>query len=177
MYINKNTPYFLTAIGLFILLKFGFTLANNRDLLFLLQPTSKLVGFLTGSSSVYLLDNGYYNTKLNIIIDKSCSGFNLWILCFLLITYSLIRYLKKISHKILAIPVALTIAYLFTIFVNTSRIIASIVVHAQTKQVVNNYQSLIHEAVGIIINLTFLVLFYCLIEKILTSKRNYAKPA
>jgi len=161
---------------LFILLKLGFVLAGNNELIFLLKPTTKLVGFLTGSTSIYVLDNGYYHSKLNIIIDKSCSGFNFWILCFLIVTYSLVRFFKKTSYKILAVPSALILAYPFTIFVNTSRIIASVVVHAQTKRAIFNYQ-IIHESVGIITNLTFLVLFYYLFEKTLNSKRKYAEPA
>lgn len=177
MYINKNTPYFFAAICLFILLKLGFAVAGSNHLLFLLKPTTKLVDLLTGSTSSLLADSGYYNQKLNIIIDKSCSGFNFLLLSFLIIVYSFVRFLKRDSYKILAIPAALIVAYLLTIFVNSSRIIASIVVHVQTKRIVLDNQNLLHEAVGIITNLTFLVLFYCLLEKILNSKQKYAEPA
>ena len=110
MQINKNIPYYLVAVGLFILLKFGYTVADNNDLAFLLKPTNKLVGVLTGSHSVYLANNGYYYEKLNILIEKSCSGFNFWLLCFLLFTYLLIKYLDKPLHKIIAIPTALLTA-------------------------------------------------------------------
>lgn len=44
----------MIVAGLFILLKFGFTLADNGDLAFLLLPVNGIVGFLTGSSAVYL---------------------------------------------------------------------------------------------------------------------------
>lgn len=176
MQTNKNIPYYLTAIGLFILLKFAFTLANNNDLTFLLKPTDILVGLLTGSHSVYLADSGFYHDKLNILIDKSCSGFNFWILSFLTFTYLIVKYPNKPLHKILTIPIALFGAYLLTILVNTSRIFASIIVQIQTKNIFANQQHLIHEAVGIITNLTFLVLFYYLIEKFLIHKQHNAKP-
>ncbi|MFM9948864.1 MAG: exosortase K [Saprospiraceae bacterium] len=174
---NKNIPYYLTAIGLFILLKFGFTLADNNDLTFLLNPTDKLVGLLTGSHSVYLSGRGYYHEHLNIIIDKSCSGFNFWILCFLLFTYLAVKHFHKSLHKFLTIPTALIGAYLLTMFVNTSRIFASIIVQAQTKNIFLNQQPIIHEAIGIITNLTFLILAYILIEKSLIHKRHNEKFA
>ncbi len=174
---NKNIPYYLTAVGLFVLLKFGFTLADNNDLTFLIKPTDKLVGLLTGSHSIYLPENGYFHEHLNIIIDKSCSGFNFWVLCFLLFTYLTTKHFDKTLHKILTIPSALIGAYLLTIFVNSSRIFASIVVQTQTKHIFLNQQHIIHEAIGIITNLSFLILAYILIEKFLTNKQNNAKFA
>jgi len=174
---NKNILYYLTAVGLFILLKFGYTLADNSDLTFLIKPTDKLVGLLTGSHSIYLSESGYYNEHLNIIIDKSCSGFNFWILCFLLFTYLTVKYSDKTLNKILTIPTALIGAYLLTIFVNTSRIFASIVLQTQTKNIILNHQHILHEAIGIITNLTFLILAYVLIEKLLIHKRPNAKFA
>lgn len=174
---NKNSPYYLTAVGLFILMKFGFTLADNNDLTFLLKPTDKLVGLLTGSHSVFLSDNGYFHEHLNIIIDKSCSGFNFWTLCFLLFTYLTVKHFDNSLRKFLTIPTALILAYLLTIFVNTSRIFASIVVQNQTKNIFLNQQHIVHEAIGIVTNLTFLILAYVLIEKLLIHKRSNAKFA
>lgn len=177
MQTNKNIPYYLTAVGLFILLKFGFTLADNNDLTFLLIPTDKLVGLLTGSHSVYLSDSGYFHEHLNIIIDKSCSGFNFWILSFLLFTFLTLKHFGRTLNKILIIPTALIVAYLLTIFVNTSRIFASIVLQTQVKNFFMHQQHIVHEAIGIVTNLTFLILAYILIEKLLIHKRYNAKFA
>ncbi len=177
MQTNKNISYYLTAVGLFILLKFGFTLADNNDLTFLLKPTDKLVGLLTGSQSVYISDSGYFHEHLNIIIDKSCSGFNFWILCFLLFVYLTVKHYNSPIQKSLSLPTSLFVAFVLTIFVNTSRIFVSIVVQSQTKSIFLNHQHIIHEAIGITTNLTFLILAYVLIEKFLTHKRYNAKFA
>jgi len=157
------------------LLKFGYTFAHNNDLIFLLKPTDKLVGILTASHSVYLSDKGYYHEHLNTIIDKSCSGFNFWILCFLLLSYLAGKYLNKILNKIISIPAALIAAYVLTIFVNTSRIYASIVIHTHTKNILLTQQHIIHEGIGVITNLSFLILAYILFEKLLINKRFNAK--
>lgn len=178
MHKNKNIPFYFTAAGLFILLKFGFKLAENNDLSFLLKPTDKLVGFMTGSQSVYISDSGYFHEHLNIIIDKSCSGFNFWILCFLLFTYLTVRHFEKPIHKLFAIPTAFAIAYILTIFVNTFRIFASIVAQVQADKFLSKtLHLLLHEIVGVITNLTFLILAYVFIEKLLTHKQNNAKFA
>lgn len=167
----------MTAVGFFLLLKFGFTLADNNDLTFLIKPTDKLVGLLTGSHSVYLSDSGYFHEHLNIVIDKSCSGFNFWVLSFLIFVYLTVKYFDKALSKIMAIPTALIGAYLLTLFVNTSRIFASIVVQTQTKNIFLNQQHIIHEAIGIITNLSFLISAYILIEKFLINRRHNAKFA
>ena len=177
MQTNKNILYYLAAGGLFMLLKFAFTLADNDSLTFLLKPTDKLVGLLTNSQSVYLADSGYYHAELNILINKSCSGFNFWLLSFLVFTYLATKYLEKPLHKTLAIPTALVGAYLLTVFVNTSRILASIVIQNLTKNILTNQQHLVHETVGIITNLSFLVLAYFLTEKLLIHVQRHAKSA
>lgn len=177
MQTNKDIIYYFIAAVLFVLLKFGYTLSDNNDLIFLLKPTDKIVGLLTGSHSIYLPASGYYHEYLNIVIDKSCSGFNFWVLCFLLFTYLTVKHVEKTLSKILTIPTALIGAYLLTIFVNASRIFASIVVQTQTKNIFLNQQHIVHEAIGIITNLTFLILAYVLIEKFLIHRRYNAKFA
>ncbi|MBK8444340.1 MAG: exosortase K [Sphingobacteriales bacterium] len=153
-----------------------FTLADNDNLIFLLKPTDTLVGLLTGSHSVYLADKGFYHDQLNILIDKSCSGFNYWVLCFLVFTYPVVKYLDKPLQKTLSIPGVFVGAYLLTIFVNTSRITASVVVQTQAEKFLPvKLHSIIHEAVGIIINFSFLILAYYLTENLLKHKQHHAK--
>ena len=158
------------AIVLFVILKFCYTLADNNSMLFLLKPTNISVSLLTGSQSVYSADDGYYHKALNILIDKSCSGFNFWLLSFLLFTLLLRKYNNKTALKILVIPMSLLCAYLLTIFANSSRIYASIIVQYHTESIFSGRQHLIHEAVGIITNLSFLVLAYFLTERKLKIK-------
>lgn len=176
MLTKKNLPYYLTAFGIFILLKFGFTLTDTEDLAFLLKPTDKLVALLTGSHAVYNPSKGYYHANINVLIDKSCSGFNFWILSFLIFIYLTIKYVDTTLFKIISFPVTLVGSYLLTIVVNTSRIFTSIVIQNQTRNMIEQ-QHFIHESIGIITNVSFLVLCYVLTEKYLTKKRANAKLA
>lgn len=170
--INKNILYYLIAVILFIFLKIGFTFADNKDLTFLLYPTDKLVSLLTGSHSIFLDEYGYFYENINIVIEKSCSGFNFWVLCFLLFTYLGLKYFDRNLHKILIIPTAFLSAYLLTIFANVSRIVASIVVRNQTLTIFPNEQSMIHEIVGIATYFSFLIIAYYLVEKKLKHKHH-----
>ena len=173
--IDKNIPYYLTAAVIFILLKFAFAAAENEDLVFLLGPVDKFAGWLTGSRSVFIPQRGYFHETLNILIDKSCSGFNFFVLCFLCFSYLAVKYFDKPLRKVLALGSSLGGAYFLTIFVNTSRIFVSIAVQNQTKNVFPHQQHLVHNAIGIIINLSFLVLAYYLAEKFLERRKRYAK--
>jgi exosortase K len=79
---KKNIPFYCAIAAIFLLLKLGYTMADNNSLVFLLKPTNALVGLLTGSTSTYFADKGYFYSNLDIVIEKSCSGFNFLILCF-----------------------------------------------------------------------------------------------
>lgn len=176
MKLDKNIPYYLAVIALFIILKFGYTLADNDNLIFLLKPTNKIVEFLTGSRAVYFSSKGYYHTDLNILIEKSCAGFNFLLLCFCMLTFLILKYSNKIVLKFLSIPVALFVSYLLTIVVNASRIFVSIIMQQQANNFLPNRPHLIlHEIVGVVTNLTFLILIYILSEKFLTNKYPNAK--
>jgi len=176
MQTNKNIPFYLTTIGIFILLKFGYTLADNDNLIFLLKPTDKIVGLLTGSHSVYFSDKGYYHNSLNILIEKSCSGFNFMLLCFCMLAFLFLKHTDKAIFKSLTIPFALITSYLLTIFVNASRIFVSIIMQQQANNILSDRPHLIlHEIVGVITNLTFLIIIYIVSEKFLTNKYQNAK--
>ena len=172
---ERNIPCYLIVAGLFILLKFGFTLADNGDLAFLLLPVNGIVGFLTGSSAVFLPEDGFFHEKLGILIDKSCSGFNFWMLCFLVFSYPALRYTDRPLHKFLSIPVVLLFSYLLAVFVNTSRIFTSLLLQHYMGNIRPEQQDLFHQATGITINLSFLLLSYFMMEKILINKQKNAK--
>jgi exosortase K len=174
--IQKNIRYYIAALSIFIGIKLYCSNAGSDGLLFLLKPTDKIVGLLTGERSVYLAGEGFYFNRLNILIEGSCSGFNFWILCFLMLVFLSLRFLTRSLHKTAAIPVFLFLSYIFTIVVNASRIFVSIIVQRQA----NNFMParphlILHDVTGIVINLVFLVVIYHIIEKYLTAKQQHAK--
>ena len=157
---NKNLPYYLVAVVVFLVLKFSYTLADNNDLLFLLKPTNKGVELSLGSKAIYTNADGFRHVKANIIIDKSCSGFNFWILCFIMFAFTSIRFLKGRNSKIISLPVLLLSSLLLTIFVNISRILVSISAQSLTNSFFHQKYVWLHQATGAFVYFSFLVLFY-----------------
>ncbi len=167
---NKNTPYYLIAIGLFVLLKFWIGTFENDKLIFLLKPTDKIFELVTGTHSEYNSESGFYYGKFNIVIDKSCSGYNFLLLCFVMLYFQIIKYAKQFKFKLLLLFGSLSIAYVLTILINSSRIIISVVFQNAKFDFLNLEPHIIHESIGVITYLSFLLITYFLTEKILNKK-------
>ncbi len=172
---STDLQYYFVVFGLFILLKFGYTLATVNDMIFLIKPTNTLLECITGSSAVYVENVGYYFRQSDIIIDKSCSGFNFWMLSFLSFSYLFTQYYSKTQQKLASLPFLLVGSYILTILVNTSRIFVSMLVHSQTNTILPNHQQILHQSIGVLTNITFLIITYLLIDACLKYLKNNAK--
>ncbi len=175
MIVNKNIPYYIISFILFIVLKVGYRYAGTEHLDFLLNPTNKVVALLTGLPSTYTHNSGYFYEQLNVVIDKSCSGYNYWLLCFLMLTFLLLKYTTTSLQKVSALCISILGAYVLTIGVNSARIFTSITIQSQDLSFLKIDPELIHQAIGITTNLTFLVLIYLSIERVLIHKKSDAK--
>jgi exosortase K len=172
---NKKTTYYCILVTLFLMLKFFFREADNSELAFLLKPTSLLVNLLIGSSSTFILEQGFFHEDLNIVIDKSCSGFNFWMLCFSLFSFTLLQS-KKIDFRFFFFPPILVFTYLLTIFTNTSRILIAYKMNFFLLFINKDNHHLTHEAIGSFVFVFFFTFFYLLLHFFLT-KDTYEKPS
>lgn len=164
----KKYIHILVGIAIFLLLKVGYTQTSSDDLLFLLSPTNKLVSLFTGSTFSYIKGSGYFHPEFNILIEKSCAGFNFLILCFLICYNTCLQHITRVTKRWIALPIFLLFSYFLTIAVNTSRILISISLSA-SKNTLTNISSF-HQLQGTFIYLFFLLLSY-LILKYLLNKR------
>lgn len=158
------------AVLLFLLMKTLYSNAELQHLTFLLAPSSEIVATFTGTHSTFFPEQGYFNEQLNILINKSCSGFNFWSICFLM-SYCL---LAKPDHPWLRnaslLPLILAITYLFTILVNSTRILFSLLLHSSTSNPLVADMPWSHQAEGAFIYLSYLVIAYLSIEYFQTKK-------
>lgn len=177
MFTQKNILFYSIAVIFFIALKFIFKNFDNQQLYFLLKPTNSLVEISTNSHSFFSNDLGFYHEKFNIIIDKSCSGYNLLLMIFLMLSFLGIKNFKKNWLKFFSIPASLFLAYSMTVFVNASRIFASILLQKKFAffQFVN--AKVLHESIGIFVNVFFLILIYLFVEFIINKHFIYEKSA
>ncbi|WP_022823257.1 exosortase K [Hymenobacter norwichensis] len=152
-------PYGLVA-GAFIALKFGYMHAATSHLLWLLWPTDVLVGGVLGSVSSFEPARGFVHADLHIAIDKSCSGFNFWLLCSGLLLVSALRHQEPMrtfqNSWLLLLPV---LGYVLTLLVNTSRILTAVSIQRVFPQAARQLPWL-HQAEGVLVYLVFLLLIY-----------------
>jgi exosortase K len=168
--LNKNIPYYFLVIGIFVLLKFWMGTFENEALAFLLRPTNEIIELLTGSHSVYEPELGYFYNDFNVVVDKSCSGYNFLLLCFVMTFIQVLRYLRRSIHKVLLLFTASAFAYVFTVLVNSARIVVTLFFQDLLVDLLNLSQNVVHESLGVITYLTFLLTIYLLIEKVLNNK-------
>lgn len=178
MFTQKNIPFFVIIVLLFGLLKIFFSSADNNTLYFLLKPTSTLVSLITGTSAMYTNTSGFHYEALNIVIEKSCSGYNLCLLFFLSLSFLVIKHFLTTAQKIKYFLFAVSSAWLMTILVNASRIWVSIIIQSLTKNHLPQLQSAIHEGIGVFINLSALLTVYFFVDRYLARllmKNNEVK--
>lgn len=144
-------------------------MAETEHLLFLLKPTCKVVSLITDGNYTYS-NEGFFYPAFDIVIDKSCSGYNFWLICFLMLTFRTVQALHSKSLKLGAIAFSLVMAYIVTLVSNSSRILALIVIRNQYPFLIKN--SIVHEGVGVITHLTFLILVYNILERCLSRKSH-----
>ena len=168
---KKTILYGILGLG-FILTKLWYKEASAEALAFILVPITRVVEIVTGHLSTYVTNEGYLFNNLGIIISKSCSGFNFFLTCFLMLSVLLIINLHQIKKKISAGILFLTITYIITIIANCSRIITALRLKPFTSNLFP--EDLIHSSIGVVTYFFFLIATYLLVEKIIIKKLIYA---
>lgn len=175
---TPNTAIF-TALCLcaFALLKFWFRSATQHDLLFLLFPVQKMVGLVLGSVSVFDAVEGFVFPELALIIDKSCAGFQLWLIYMGLWVFAGFQYIYNIPGRLAVLLLASVGGYVCTIFTNIARILTAFSLNDLAKQYTPALdEGLLHEGIGVFINLCFLILTYLALGHFLKYKFPSSPP-
>lgn len=166
--IKKDVIYIGIVFLIFAALKFAYAFVDTSTLQFLLAPTNKLIEVITGSDAVYSSGIGYFHPHLNIVIDKSCSGYNFWLIGFLMISFVLIKSRILQFWKIL--PLTLIISYLITILANVSRISGYMVLmKSGLTEYLDSGNSWLHQAEGIFVYFSFLVMSFFILNHTITK--------
>ncbi len=163
-------PYYIAIGFVSATMKYLVRFADIGLLRFLLKPTDILVGLFTASKSVYIKGVGYRHEELNVVIDRSCAGFNLWVIAFIMFAYLAVKHFVGITHRTFGIALSLVAAFFLTIFTNASRIFASITFQPIATRILPLSKDIVHEAIGVTVNLSFLILTYIITDKLLTNK-------
>jgi len=151
--------FYAAIAGVFILLKLAYLHLDSPALQFLLAPTNVLVGTALNSPSYFSATSGYVHEALHFTIEKSCSGYNFWLMCWVLLAVEWGRHKSGSWRSVGALLALLFLSYGLTVLVNAARILTAVQVRAILPA---DSQSLwwLHETEGVLIYLFFLVIIY-----------------
>ncbi|MFH0782858.1 MAG: exosortase K [Pseudomonadota bacterium] len=117
---------FMVVLLLAGVLKYHFSRATSDDLSWILRPLAFAVEKLTALSFHPESGAGYVSSDGLIIIAPVCAGVNFLIVVLLTGAGTVIMIPSRFRQKCLRLALVLVTAYLFTLMVNTLRIISAI---------------------------------------------------
>ncbi|MCM1044086.1 MAG: exosortase K [Candidatus Gastranaerophilales bacterium] len=184
------TQYFVFyLIGFLIVLgiKYFYSKAGSDELLWILAPTSSLVGALSGIPFTRTAGVGYVNRELRFIIAPSCSGVQFMAICIATLIFSFIHRMGAANRENASIKrnklpaqtlkrcagwtaASVICSYLLTIGVNSLRIILAIYLPDLFRklQLFNDFLTpeTLHTAIGTAVYFTSLLTIYRLADRI-----------
>lgn len=158
--------YIGACLLIIFLLKYIGNNATEEFISFMTFPVTIAAQLYSGTTFNFITDKGFLSEDQFILINRSCSGINFMIITFCVNSY----FLGNRGYKILFIPIALLLAYPFTILINSFRVISSIQLLNLQNMISLFSPKQIHEMAGVIIFLTSLILYYLFLTQILKNK-------
>ena len=150
--------------------------STHENLLFMLGPLNFLLEISHASQGFFDPEIGYQHPALNIVIDKSCSGFNFWIISFAAISSLKLKSGQVPFPGALGIMCFMLLSYLITLLANYSRITVAI----QSLHLADRLPWLgsdwFHQASGSFTYLCCLLLAYFFLDQRF-NKTAHAQPA
>lgn len=162
----------LTMTAIFICGKIIYKYGNTDVFLFLSKPVAIAISAFYGSDCYYTKENGFVLDEMSMTIDKSCSGFNFFIICniCLLLTILIQPIKSKLKFKeMISIPI---MAYCCTIITNTFRIINLIEFQDKLSSFSGLSEESSHSMIGSFIYLTSLLTIHFIFIKIFMNRRS-----
>jgi exosortase K len=113
------------ALAMFAL-KRHYSTAEVEDLRWILGPTSRLVGFASGSAFEFERGAGYLSREHFFVIEKSCAGLNFMIAALGMIGFGLSRDAGGARHGGWIVAQSVALSFVAAVLVNTLRILVAI---------------------------------------------------
>jgi exosortase K len=96
--------------------------ARADDLVWILSPTARVVGAISGTTFALQPGEGYLSRDRLFLIEKSCAGINFMIAAFGMLTLALLPRVASGRSAARVLGVSLLASYAATVMVNAARI-------------------------------------------------------
>lgn len=123
---NHGWGYDLLAAMAVLAVKLYGGRADSGALRWILAPTARWVGILSGREFVYEPQIGYVNHRIRFIIAPSCSGIQFMAILFVVLTVLYVHRMRKHLGRVLWMAGSAAASVILTVFVNGFRIALSI---------------------------------------------------
>ena len=96
--------------------------ARADDLWWILTPTTRVVGAMTGATFVAVPSEGHVSYERRFVIEKSCAGINFMAAAFGMLVFALLGRARSGRSGLCVLGASLLASYGAAIFVNAARI-------------------------------------------------------
>jgi exosortase K len=138
--------------------------ARPDDLLWILRPTSWLVGATSGATFTFQAGEGYLSRERLFLIAKSCAGINFMIAAFGMLVVALFHRVTSGLAAVRVLALSLAASYAAAIVVNAVRIDVAMWLAAHPLAFPARSAADVHRLEGITVYFGGLVLLYELVH-------------
>lgn len=163
---NNIALHIIYLLLFYLICSYNYQSLTFENLLFLIKPVNTIFVFFVKTEPIYKSGSAYYYESLNIVINKSCSGFIFFITSYVIIYSIILKYEKRILIQKCNFALTLLLSYLATIYFNSARIIISYLAQNTANYFLpNRPHHLIHEVTGqIVYIISYFIIIYILIK-------------
>lgn len=149
-----------TALLIAWALKRHYAEARADDLWWVLTPTARLAGVITGAAFEMQPGEGYLSRERMFLIEKSCAGVNFIIAAFGMLMFARFHRVASPLSAARLLAASVLVAYLVTVMVNTVRIAIAmwLAAHPVARSTLSAAE--VHRIEGIVVYFGGLVLLY-----------------
>jgi exosortase K len=162
-----RTRVFVLAGALLIswALKRHYADARADDLLWILTPTTRIVGVVSGAHFSLQVGEGYFSRERMFLIEKSCAGINFMIAAFLMLVVALFHRVRSAVSAAGVLGVSLAVGYAAAVVVNAGRIAVAMWLAAHPGALFIGAAD-VHRLEGITVYFGGLVLLYEVVQRL-----------
>ncbi len=163
-----KTRLLLLAVAVLVAwgLKRHYADARADDLRWILSPTARLTGAITGATFVMQPGEGYFSRERLFLIEKSCAGINFMIAAFGMLVFTLLRGVGAGLSGARVLGVSLLASYAAAVIVNAARIAIAMWLAAHPVAPSTFAAADVHRVEGIAVYFGGLVLLYYLAQRL-----------
>ena len=140
--------------------------ARADELWWILTPTARLAGVMTGTAFEWQAGEGYLSRERLFLIEKSCAGVNFFIAAFGMLTFALFHRIGSWSSPMRVLGASLVAGYAAAVIVNAVRISIGmwLAAHPVAPSAISAADA--HRIEGIIVYFGGLALLYDLVQRV-----------